>query len=401
MFSILSLNRLPKMSSSSHKKRRLRKSSKVDRISDLPDSILCHILYFLPTKLAATTSVLSKRWKLLWLSVLAFDFDSSRFKTSDLFLRVVYSTIYRRDIALPIHSFHLKSRSWDIQKDVNQFVYLVGQRGILNLCLDLSKICRYIIELPTTILSSGTLKVLKLRNLIVGDNSQVDLHLPSLKTLHLNRVDFECHEHLMKILLSCPILEDLETKLCCVMDFQSRFSDEFAAFPNLIKARITEFYIPLSMVCKAKTLHIEVPMFTNCKHLPMFESLTYLKLSLSFKVWYPKWKWLMRMLKLSPKLQNLIIKDNEDLEEKIDECWKDPPNIPECLSSQLKTCRIRVFKGTQYDLQFAIYIMENSKVLETMRINSIRSLDINEKYQLLAKLSSSTRGSTTCKLLFN
>ncbi|PNX93525.1 F-box/LRR-repeat protein [Trifolium pratense] len=40
-----------------------------DRISSLPDPILHHILSFLPTKLAATTSILSKRWNPQWLSV--------------------------------------------------------------------------------------------------------------------------------------------------------------------------------------------------------------------------------------------------------------------------------------------------------------------------------------------
>ncbi|XP_039683950.1 F-box/FBD/LRR-repeat protein At3g52680 [Medicago truncatula] len=394
------------MSSPSLKKRRMKKSSlPVDRISDLPDSILFEILYFLPTKLVVTTSVLSKRWKHVWLSVLALDFDSGGIETSDLFLDGVHSTMYRRDITLPIHSFRFKSRDFCIQNDINQFVYLVLQRGIQNLCLDLYKYCRFTIELPATILSCRTLKVLKLRNLTVGDISQVDIYLPSLKTLHLHKIDFKCYEHLKNLLLGCPVLEDLETtKSCFVANFLSRLSADFIALPSLIKARICELHIPFSMVCKAEILRVERVWMLPCyMQFPMFESLTHLELSFNSEVYNPKWKWLMRMLKLSPKLQNLIIKwqDNEDLEEKIDECWKDPPNIPECLSSQLKTCRIRVFKGTQYDLQFAIYIMENSKVLETMRINSIRSLDINEKYQLLAKLSSSTRGSTTCKLLFN
>lgn len=156
------------------------------------------------------------------------------------------------------------------------------------------------------------------------------------------------------------------------------------------------------MVCKAENLRIEkVWMFTCCMQLPMFESLIHLELSLNFKIWYPRWEWLLGMLKHSPKLQNLTIQDNKAIEEAIDECWKDPPIVPECLSSQLKTCHIRVYKGTKYDLEFAKYIMENSKVLETMTINSICSLDINAKYQLLMKLSSYTRGSTTCKLLFD
>lgn len=40
-----------------------------DRISHLPHPILCHILFFLPTKRAAATSILSSRWKFVCTSL--------------------------------------------------------------------------------------------------------------------------------------------------------------------------------------------------------------------------------------------------------------------------------------------------------------------------------------------
>ena len=49
-------------------------SQEKDVFSRLPDDILVHILLFLSTKEAIRTSVLSKRWKCLWMSVGMFVF---------------------------------------------------------------------------------------------------------------------------------------------------------------------------------------------------------------------------------------------------------------------------------------------------------------------------------------
>lgn len=51
----------------------------VDRISALPDPLICHNLSFLPLKESAATSVLSTRWKFLFASVSDIDlqFDST------------------------------------------------------------------------------------------------------------------------------------------------------------------------------------------------------------------------------------------------------------------------------------------------------------------------------------
>lgn len=48
---------------------------KSDRISDLPDEMLQHILSFLGTRKAVQTSLLSKRWVNLWASLPCINID--------------------------------------------------------------------------------------------------------------------------------------------------------------------------------------------------------------------------------------------------------------------------------------------------------------------------------------
>ena len=61
-----------------------KKDAAVDRISNLSESLLCHILSFLPTKDSIATSILSTRWKLLWTLVPKLDLDSDTINTSEL-----------------------------------------------------------------------------------------------------------------------------------------------------------------------------------------------------------------------------------------------------------------------------------------------------------------------------
>ncbi|KAI3962608.1 hypothetical protein MKW98_008475 [Papaver atlanticum] len=84
-------------------------SSEVDRISNLPDSLIHHILSFMYTKYAVKTCVLSKRWRYIWnsLSVLNFsekshisesnDEDSYNESHSDIFVEFVDRVLNLRD----------------------------------------------------------------------------------------------------------------------------------------------------------------------------------------------------------------------------------------------------------------------------------------------------------------
>jgi hypothetical protein len=92
-------------------------STMVDRISSLPDELLSYILSFHPTKLAFTTTLLSKRWIPLCYSlpVLAFDYEVDKkyetkqdYETFDCFCRFVDTLMLSRPSTnQPLKSFHL------------------------------------------------------------------------------------------------------------------------------------------------------------------------------------------------------------------------------------------------------------------------------------------------------
>ncbi|RHN45087.1 putative FBD domain-containing protein [Medicago truncatula] len=137
--------------------------------------------------------------------------------------------------------------------------------------------------------------------------------------------------------------------------------------------------------------------------VPTFLNLTNLKIvfQVTHKYWPKKWKWLTEVLHHCPKLQNLTIHEGSSDRNKIEDVYRmDTPIVPECLSSQLKTCSLKGYRGVNCDFQFAKYILKNAKVLQIMTINA-SSMDINIKHQILIKLSLCQRGSTTCKISFD
>ncbi|CAN1275997.1 FBD-associated F-box protein At1g66310 [Linum perenne] len=58
----------------------VRGERRVDRLSNLPDSVLHHILSFLSTKSAVQTTVLSRRWRCVWKHVSVIDIRGDSFK---------------------------------------------------------------------------------------------------------------------------------------------------------------------------------------------------------------------------------------------------------------------------------------------------------------------------------
>lgn len=59
----------------SHIHKKLRINAREDRLSELPDELIHHILLFLDAQFAVQTCILSKRWKFLWTTLPFLSFD--------------------------------------------------------------------------------------------------------------------------------------------------------------------------------------------------------------------------------------------------------------------------------------------------------------------------------------
>lgn len=199
-----------------------------DVISGLPEALSCHILSFLPTKEAASTSVLSRKWRYLFAFVPNLDFDDSVYlnpvnqkkipititdfmEISEDELSTSFMDFVDRVLALqgnsPLDRFSLKVKDGVDPSRINSWIDNVSERGLSNLDLYIGIRLEPDFLVSPELFLSKTLIRLKLSN---PDLDVEDVHLPKLKTLCLESVHFEKHGiGLTKLLSGCHILEDL------------------------------------------------------------------------------------------------------------------------------------------------------------------------------------------------
>ncbi|KAK2386208.1 hypothetical protein QL285_060127 [Trifolium repens] len=146
-------------------------------------------------------------------------------------------------------SIHLTSNAADL---LTSHKAIMMQYDVMNLNFDMSNETR-ITKLPPRIFSFKWLQVLKLTNIRVGDFDQVDF--PHLKTLHLNSVYFSSDEYILKFLLGCPILENLQSGL--YTGRKDNIIENLNHLPNLVEVRIFRSNTPMALLCKTKILHME------------------------------------------------------------------------------------------------------------------------------------------------
>ncbi|XP_050141180.1 putative FBD-associated F-box protein At5g38570 [Malus sylvestris] len=138
--------------------------------------------------------------------------------------------------------------------------------------------------------------------------------------------------------------------------------------------------------------------------LPVFDNLNQLELDFSDCDYS---ELLTKLLKSSPKLENLVIKRQyctesaEEYSNAEDEEFDPPEAVPICLMSHLKITTVNEFRGRPYDKEVVTYLLKNGEVLNKMTVSTMKAFGDRqsaEENALRKEVLLFRRGSKTCQV---
>lgn len=204
----------------------------VDRLSDLPISILNHIFSFLDVVDVIRASAVSRKWRYMWVSMPSLNFsvfhkiwfDKRRtwsiHTVNNEFKDFINWVLISLDKSINIKSFHLMGYYNDTDDHtLYRWFNVVVRRNVQELALLLFS--ETPIELPHFLVTCKSLTTLILRF-----GSSVVLKIPTfagfsnLKSLALNSAVLLDCVSLRNFISSCPVLEDLTLRECLYRDFK-------------------------------------------------------------------------------------------------------------------------------------------------------------------------------------
>ncbi|QHO33077.1 FBD-associated F-box protein At5g60610-like [Arachis hypogaea] len=430
----------------------------MDRISDLPDCILLHILSFLPTKTAFFTTVLSRRWTHLCHDLQHLEFNQIQFLNRNRIrsgfgsrerLFAIVNWILSRHRVPPIRTFRLTCCLDQFHEftTVQGFIREVLGPNLQELDLQLSIFDFFDrkVVIPNGVFSCASLVTLRLSGDITflsPSSPWCGYHLPSLKTLEMHDVAASIDD-VAELLSHCTALETL------ILDLNCRVSEVGLRihFPlSLKKLNFRSDFDPLRRIgieCRQQFPSICVSNLHNVEEatinvasrgfvlkflvefrwlrslvlgnlvftclpqappdlIPEFTSLHRLELAVGcFDTRY-----IMNMLEKCPMLKVLVIVIPEFFTHFVNKDpyaprrWehpmKVPVKVPTCLVSHLKVIKIKGYFESRDDRDFFAYVLQHGLVLESLDIQ----VDLARAEGFPEKLSLLPRSSKACQINF-
>ncbi|XP_026451232.1 F-box/LRR-repeat protein At4g14103-like [Papaver somniferum] len=185
-----------------------------DRISNLPDDIIDHILFFLDMKYVVQTSLLSRGWKYTWTSVSTLDFDTREFMSSETkqvfpFVRFLNMVLMYRGLSnLEEFRLYWDNKSNEIATYLNHWIIGALIRKVQRLVIEIEYNENLTFRLPRLLFNSSSLVklILDISGRVVLPDS---MGLPQLKHLTLCNFIIDDVKLVNKLLSSCPVLRSL------------------------------------------------------------------------------------------------------------------------------------------------------------------------------------------------
>jgi hypothetical protein len=202
--------------------KRDREEAENDRMSNLPDFVLLHIMRYMNTKQAVQTCVLSTRWKDLWRQLTNLALSYSDFTNGhSKYRRFLFSFLSHRDDSISLLDITLRNTS-SIglePKLMDRVMTYVVAHNVQNFTLHFNLRVKHGYTFNPCIFSCHSLTHLNLSFWSVPQSIQLpsSMQLPALKSLHLGYVTFAANDKgIVDTFRDCHMLSTLVLNCCAV-----------------------------------------------------------------------------------------------------------------------------------------------------------------------------------------